>query len=94
MDPVLLVVLSAFGAILLFLLTITNARLKKIGDTLVELGIANAELRAILLGVNGSPGLVRSVSELQSQWQARQREELDEATAEIARLNRERRQAP
>ena len=96
MEPYFLLSLSAIGALVLFIASIANARLKKIGDTqethgekLTTIGSNVTELRAVVLGVNGTPGIAAKVQVLHDERNAAQLRELSMARAEIDRLRAE-----
>lgn len=91
LTPYLLLLMSAIGALILLMVGWAVGLLKKIGETQTAQSIAIAELRALLLGVNGTPGLISRVNDLHVWRNKMQEQELADVHAEVDRLHEERR---
>jgi hypothetical protein len=89
MEPYFLLALSALGALILLMVGWAVSLLKQQSKTQNDQGIVIAELRALLLGVNGTPGLVTRVNSLHEWRNELQARELQHSADEIARLQEE-----
>jgi DNA-binding transcriptional MerR regulator len=94
MEPFFLLALSAIGTLILLLVSIAITQLRQISKTQNEQGIAIAELRALLLGVNGTPGLIQRVNDLHKWKNEMVQAEMRDLEDQIAELKGEQRTGP
>lgn len=79
---------SILGAVALVALGFIIQLLRGITRSQNDQNIAIAELRMILLGVNGTPGLVQRVNKMHDDRNAEHAAELDQAMTELAEFRR------